>query len=67
MLSYDTYLFITNTSGENFGMVGLQTDNILNVAIEAFMNKKEIDIIEIKLKAKSQIILKTNISRNFNS
>lgn len=66
MLPYDTCLFITKNVGENFGIAKLQMDNIFNVRIEAFMIKKETEIMEAKFKAKTRTILKTGISRDFN-
>lgn len=49
---YDTCLFITKDSGENFGIAKLQTDNIPNIEIEIFIKKKETELIEAKFKAK---------------
>ena len=46
--------------------MGPQTDNIFNIRMEAFINKKEGEIIEAKFKAKSQIILETGASGDFN-
>lgn len=66
MSPYDICLLITKDSGENFGITRLQTDNTLNVRIEAFIKKEETKIIEAKFKAKTQTILKTCVSRNFN-
>ena len=66
MSSYDICLFITKDGGKNFGIAGLQTDNTLNIEIEAFMKKKEIEIMKAKLKAKTQTILETGISKDFN-
>ena len=66
MLSYNVYLFITKNGGENFGIAGLQTDNTFNVGAEAFMKKEETEIMKAKFKAKTQTILKTGASRDFN-
>ena len=65
--SYDAYLLIIKNGGENFGIVGLQTDNTLNVGIEAFMKKEKKEIIETKFKAKNRIMLETSVSGDFNS
>lgn len=67
MSSYNVCLLITKNRGINFGITGLQTDNTLNVGMEAFMNKKKAEIIEAKFKAKSQTILQTGTLRDFNS
>lgn len=37
MSFYDKYLFITKNGGINFGIIRLQTNNTLNISIEAFM------------------------------
>lgn len=66
MSFYNIYLLINKDGGVNFGILGLQTDNILNIGIEVFMNKKEVEITETKFKTKSQTILETGISRVFN-
>ena len=66
MSFYDLCLLITKADDENFGIAGLQTDNTFNIGIKAFMNKEEVEITEAKFKAKSQIILETGASRNFN-
>lgn len=64
--SYDTYLIITKNKSENLDIIRLQTDNILNIRIEAFMKKKEKEIIKAKFKAKNRTIFKTSVSRDFN-
>ncbi len=53
MLFYDIYLLITKDGSKNFGIVGIQMDNTLNVKIETFMKKEETDIMEAKFKAKT--------------
>ena len=63
----DAYLFITKDGSVNFGLTGLQTDDTLNVGIEAFMKKEETEIIEARFKAKTQTILETDASGAFNS
>ena len=65
-LPYDTSLFITKDGSKNFDIIGLQINNTLNVRTEAFMKKKETEIIEAKFKAKTQTILETGASRDFN-
>lgn len=62
MLFYNAYLLIIKNKGINFGITRLQIGNTLNVGTEIFINKKEAKIIKIKFKAKSQIMLATNIS-----
>ncbi len=66
MSPYDAYLLITKNGGENFGIVGLQTDDTLNVGTETFMKKKEKEILEAKFKAKTQTMLETGVSGDFN-
>lgn len=52
ILFYNTCLFIIKTNDKNFGFTKLQTNNIFNVKIAIFMNKKEAEIINAKFKAK---------------
>lgn len=66
MLSYDVCLIITKDKDKNFSIARLQTDNIMNIKTNAFMNKENVKIIETKFIAKSQIILETRISEDFN-
>ena len=65
MLSYNACLLITKDKSVNFGITGLQTDDTLNIGTEAFMKKEETEIIKTKFKAKTQTILKTDVSDNF--
>lgn len=67
ILFYDAYLLIIKNKSINFGITRLQTNNILNIRIEAFINKKKTEIIEGKFKTKSQTILETSILKDFNS
>ena len=67
MSPYNAYLLITKDGGENFGIVGLQTDNTLNIKTESFMKKEETAIIEAKFKAKTQTILETSALEDFNA
>lgn len=67
MSFYDTCLLITKDGDINFGVIGFQTNDTFNIRTEVFMNKKEVEIIEVKFKTKSQIMLETGVSRNFNS
>lgn len=67
ILFYDACLLIIKASGENFSIAELQTNNIFNNKIEVFMNKEEAETTEAKFKAKSQIILETGTSEDFNS
>ena len=53
ILSYDTYLLIIKNEGVNIGIIGHQTDSMLNVGIKTFMNKEEAEIIKAKFKIKS--------------
>lgn len=53
ILFYNIYLLITKDGDINFGIIGLQTDIILNIGTKVFMNKKEAEIIEAKFKTKS--------------
>lgn len=64
---YNAYLFITKEKGVNFIITWLLTNNVLNIRIETFMNKKEAEIKETNFKAKSQTMLEVSISKNFNS
>lgn len=65
MLFHNACLLITKINDKNFDIAGLQTNNTLNVRTKIFMNKKEVEIIEAKFKAKSQTIQETGISKNF--
>lgn len=67
MLLYDTYFLLTKDGGENFGIAWFLTDNTLNIGIEIFMNNYEIEIIETNFKIKTQTILETGASGDFNS
>lgn len=67
MFPYDKCFFITKDGDKNFGIVGFQIDNTFNVKTEAFMKKKETEIIKAKFKTKTQTILKPGISGNFNN
>lgn len=62
MLSYNIRLLITKNGDINYGIIRLQTDNILNVGMKVFINRKEIKIIKAKFKVKSQTMLKINTS-----
>lgn len=64
---YNTCLFITKNSSENFSIARLQINNTLNFKIEAFIKKEETEIMEAEFKAKTETILETNISRDFDS
>ena len=66
MSSYNACLLNTKDRDENFGIVGLQTDNTLNIGMEAFMKKEEKEIIKAKFKAKNRTMLKTSVSGDFN-
>ena len=66
MLFYNIYWLITKANGKNFNLIRLSTKYIFNDKTEIFINKKEAKIIEAKFKAKSQTILKTGISGDFN-
>lgn len=59
-------MLIIKTGDKNFGIARFQTDNTLNIEIEAFMNKKRAEITEAKFKAKLQTMLETGASRDFN-
>ena len=51
--SYDAWLLISKDESVNFGIIGLQMENTLNVGMEAFMKKEETEIMETKFKAKT--------------
>lgn len=51
--SYNIFLFITKDKGVNFDITGFQTNDILNIETETFINKEEVDIIETMFKVKS--------------
>lgn len=53
ILFYNLCLLITKNRGINFGIIRLQTNNTLNLKIEAFINKKKVEIIKVKFKVKS--------------
>lgn len=67
MSPYDAYFFITKNINENFGIISFQIDNTLNIRIKTFIKKEETEIMEIKFKIKTQTILETGISENFNN
>lgn len=60
-------MLITKNKSENFAITGLQIGNTFNIRMEAFINKKEAEIIKVKFEAKSQIILQTDTLGDFNS
>lgn len=62
ILLYNACLVITKNNNKNFGIVGLQMDNILIIRTEVFMRTKKTKIIKAKFKAKIQTILKTDAS-----
>ena len=66
MSPYNTCLLITRNGGENSGIARLQTDDILNVGTEAFMKKEKTEIMEVKFKVKTRIILETGTLGDFN-
>lgn len=66
MLSYDVYLFITKDESENFDIVGLQTNNSLNIGKRVFMMKKKKEIIEAKFNVKNRTIGKIGVCESFN-
>lgn len=66
MSFYDTNLLIIKDRDINFKIIGFQTNNTFNVRTKAFINKEKKKIIEAKFKAKSQIMLETGTSQNFN-
>lgn len=66
LLLYDICSFITKNGSKNFGIIRLQTDNTFNIGTEAFMKKKETEIIKFKIKAKTQTILQSGVLRDFN-
>lgn len=66
MSPYNAYLLIMKDKGENFGIVGLQTDNTLNIGTQAFMKKEKKEIIKAKFKAKNQILLEIGVFGDFN-
>ena len=53
MSSYNACFLITKDSGENFDIVGLQTDDTLNIKTEVFIKKDETMIIKAKFKVKT--------------
>lgn len=53
ILSYGACLVITKDNSKNFGIIGIQIDNIFNIRMEAFIKKEEIGIMEAKFKAKT--------------
>lgn len=67
MSFYDPCLLIIKNKDVNFSITELQTDNTFHIRIKAFINKKKTKIIKAKLKAKSQTMLETGASKNFNS
>lgn len=66
MSSYDAYFLISKDGGENFDIIRILIDNTLNVEMEVFIKKEETEIMKAKFKAKTQTILETGASGDFN-
>lgn len=66
MSPYDACFLIFKDSSENFDIVRILIDNTLNVEMEVFIKKEKTEIMKAKFKAKTQTILETSASRNFN-
>lgn len=64
---YDICLLITQKSNKNFDIARFQINNTFNIKMEAFIYKKKTKIIKAMFKAKTQTILKTGISRDFDN
>ena len=65
--SFDPYLLITDQAGENgFGIVGMQTDDILILLTATFSAKKKEKLKEAKFRTKLKTILTKNTSLDFN-
>ena len=65
--SFDLYLLITDQAGEDgFGIVGIQTDDILILLTAIFSAKEEEKLKETKFRIKLKIILTKNTSLDFN-
>ena len=67
MLFDNICLVIIRDRGENLGIIGFQTNNILNIGTKVFMKKDKKEIIKAKFKAKNQTMLETSVSGDFNS
>ena len=59
--TYDSCLLYTNSNNKSFGVVDLQTDNILILANDIFVITKEKKLKEVKLLAKNREKLTLNI------
>ncbi len=64
--TYDSCLLYTDGSNKGFGVVGLQTDNILILANDIFAAVKEKELKEAKLLAKDREKLTLNTPIKFN-
>ena len=63
---YNACFLITQDNDKNFGIAGLQTDNIFNVGTEAFIINEETEIMKAKFTAKTLNTLETCALRDFN-
>jgi hypothetical protein len=64
-LAFDPCLLITK-DGTDFGIVGMQTDDTLNVGTQGFIDKEEDKLQQAKMKAKPRTILNAGSSSDFN-
>ncbi|KAH8891085.1 hypothetical protein GQ53DRAFT_150472 [Thozetella sp. PMI_491] len=62
---YDPCLLITKP-GKPFGLVGLQTDDTLNIGSSDFLQKEEIELAKAGFKVKPRSLLTLGIEGDFN-
>lgn len=64
--TYDPCLLISTQGGDDFGLVGMQTDDTLIISTEKFSRDEESALIEAKFKAKPKDYLADNTPLEFN-
>ena len=64
--TYDPCLLFTNSDPAAFGIVGIQTDDTLILATEAFLSKEDKELRKAKLLAKPQELLTPENALQFN-
>ncbi len=66
VLSYNLCLLFIKDGRDNFAIVGIQTDDILTIAISSFSEKEEKELQETRLIAKPKEFLSHNQPLRFN-
>ena len=65
--TYDPCLLLTNGNKDDFGLVGMQTDDTLIVGTSAFLATEEEKIQKAKIRCKPKTMLSETTPLNFNS